>query len=99
MKCQRCRQIWFANVPSSFHKFGKSFRCDSRSNPSLTALTLQERLAFRIGSVQVDSSQKNEVGDQTKKEFDYFERHQIRGPLLNKIFNALRSVQECPVKS
>ena len=28
------------------------------TNPSLTALTLQERLAFRIGSVQVDSSQK-----------------------------------------
>ena len=70
-----------------------------REDPSLTALTLQERLAFRIESVQVDSSQKSEVGDQTKEEFDYFERHQIRGPLLNKLFNALRRFQECLVKS
>ena len=65
----------------------------SRHHPSVTALSLQERLAFSIRSVQVDCSQTNEVGDPAKKEFDHFERHRICGPIFNKLFNALRSVQ------
>ena len=65
------------------------FGC-GKTDPSQKALTLQERLAFRIGSVQVDSSQKKEVGDQTKKKIRLF----FRTPSNSWIF--IEQTFQCP---
>jgi hypothetical protein len=60
---------------------------------------LQERLRMSVGSVQAGGSQTQEHGDIFKKEFDYYDRHGVRGPLLNKFYDAILSAQPTSTQS
>ena len=62
-------------------------------------ISLQDRLESNVGSVQLQTTNKKESGDPIKKEFDYYERHQIHGSLLTKLYDALLSVQPTSTQS
>jgi len=59
------------------------------------SLSMQERLSLAIGSAKVGKSQS--VGaparDDVKKLFDQYDRQGIRGPQLDKFFDALCTIQ------
>lgn len=61
--------------------------------------SLRDRLLTSIESVHAGVSQSRESGDTFKKEFDSYDRHQERGPLLEKFFDALCSVQPTSTQS
>ena len=61
-------------------------------------ISIQDRLESNVGSVQLQTTNK-ENGDLIEKEFDYYERHQIHGPLLTKLYDALLSVQPTSTQS
>ena len=62
--------------------------------------SLQEKLEKSVGSVRdSQSSQPQESFDRFKKEFDYFDRHHLHGPLLTKFFKAILSAQPTSTQS
>lgn len=63
------------------------------------ALSYQERLELAVGSVQAGTSQPQENASSFKKEFDFYDRHRVRGPLLDKLFDALCSAQPTSTQS
>ena len=64
-----------------------------------TPCSLQERLKMSVGSVNAGPLQAQEIGDPFKKEFDSYDRHRVRGPLLNQFFDDLCSVQPTSTQS
>jgi hypothetical protein len=65
-----------------------------------SATNLHERLKSSIGSVQDGYLQREEVtGDQIKKLFDQYDRHHVRGPQLDKFYDALCSIQPTSTQS
>lgn len=55
--------------------------------------SLHERLMMTVGSGKVGTSQTHEGGERFKNEFENFDRHRIRGPLLKKLYDALCTIQ------
>jgi hAT family C-terminal dimerisation region len=67
---------------------------------SKEAFSLQEKCDLMVGSVRdLQSSQCQITGDKFKKEFDYFERHHMHGPLMKKLFKAVLSAQPTSTQS
>lgn len=88
-----------------FFKIGNENTTDNQLNTSCStqatssrSLSLHERLKMSIGSVQ-ENSQREESSDQFKKAFDQYDRFNIRGPLLDKLFDALCSIQPTSTQS
>lgn len=63
-------------------------------------LSLQERLEVSVGSINPKSLLLLEhCSSNFKKEFDYYDRHKVRSPLLNKLYDALCSAQPTSTQS
>lgn len=73
----------------------------SQAAATSPACSLQERLQMSIGSVSGGSSPQEEVEDDDpyKKEFELYGRFHGRGPFLNKLFDALCTVQPTSTQS
>lgn len=69
------------------------------AQPTVAGSSLQERLKLSVGNMKAGASRPEAVGNAFKKEFDYFELHGIRGPLLNKFLEDLYSVQPTSTQS
>lgn len=59
------------------------------------SLNMQERLSLAIGSAKAGKPQHvgAPAGDDVKKLFEQYDRQRIRGPQLDKLFDALCSIQ------
>lgn len=81
------------------------FNEESQDVPELDTLavdigsSLQERLKMSVGSLQSGSSVSAMTSNSHKKDFEYYERHQVRSPMLNKLFDALSSLQPTSTQS
>lgn len=65
-----------------------------------TSSTLQDRLKMSIGSVEEGNFQIQETSaDQFKKAFEQYDRHRVRGPKLDQLFDALCSIQPTSTQS
>lgn len=60
---------------------------------SASSYSFQDRLQMTVGKLQSPVTQPQEWDDGYSKEFEYYERHKVRGPQLDKLFDALRSAQ------
>lgn len=65
-----------------------------------SSCSLQDRLQKSINSVSNQNTTTTiEVLDNYKKEFDSYDRHHFRGPILNKLYDAVCSVQPTSTQS
>lgn len=72
---------------------------ESVQSATTSELNIYERMKLSVNTLQSAPSQHQENADPFKKEFDYFDRHHVRGPWLEKLFDALGSVQPTSTQS
>lgn len=86
-------------LSSSDSKWFEFEVADSDSSTSMPSSTFQERLKKSIGSVNEERTIQKQIKDRFKSEFDFYDRHQERGPLLNKFLEDLLSIQPISIQS
>lgn len=74
---------------------------DEEAESLQTNLSLQERLKLAVGSVKPlkTSSKQSNASIDLKKEFQFYDRNQKRTPLLDKLYEALSTVQPTSTQS
>lgn len=70
------------------------------SQANVSNSSLHDRLELSLGKLQsTGSPQPQAYDDGFAKEFEMYERHKVRGPVLDKLYDALSSVQPTSTQS